>query len=66
MKNQRSNLARVFTVGAALATLALLPSELGAEDLSSASFRLRGGTLSGGGEVGLQSSSPTPAIGSGG
>jgi hypothetical protein len=46
--------------------LALLASESGAADLTSASFHLRGVTLSGGGGVALESTAPTPTIGSGG
>jgi hypothetical protein len=46
--------------------LAFLPQASRAEDLTSTSYRLRGGTLSGGGEADLQSTAPTPAIGSAG
>ena len=67
MNHQTRNLARtlVATVGV-LVALTLLAGESSAEDLTSASYRLRGGTLSGGGEVNLQSTAPVPAIGSAG
>jgi len=66
MNHQARNLACVFAAVVLLAALALLAGESTAEDLTSASFRLRGGTLSGGGEVALQSTAPVPAIGSAG
>jgi hypothetical protein len=55
-----------FAGAVALLLLALLPRATNAEDLTSASFRLRGSTLSGGGEVALQSTAPSPTIGSAG
>jgi hypothetical protein len=51
---------------AALVALLLLAAASNADDLTSMSYRLRGGTLSGGGEVALQSTAPSPTIGSGG
>jgi hypothetical protein len=66
MRHQILDLSRTLAVAAALMALALLAHESSAADLTSASFRLRGGTLSGGGEVALQSTAPVPAIGSGG
>ena len=65
MKHQILALARILVAAAALVALALLVAGVSsAEDLASTSFRLRGGTLSGGGEVALQG--PGPLIGSGG
>ncbi len=67
MIHQTRNLARTLVATAAvLVALTLLPDGLSAEDLTSESFRLRGGTLSGGGEVALQSTAPVPVIGSAG
>jgi hypothetical protein len=57
---------RIAATAALLAALALLALQSSAEDLTSASFVLRGGTLSGGGGVDLQSTAPAPAIGSAG
>ena len=58
---------RCLAAAATLMTLALLAhGSSNAEDLTSASFALRGGALSGGGGVDLQSTAPTPAIGSAG
>ncbi len=56
----------LIATAAVLVALTLLSHESSAEDLTSASYRLRGGTLSGGGEVGLQSTAPVPVIGSAG
>jgi hypothetical protein len=67
MNHLTRNAARsLVATAAALLVLALLPQEMGAEDLTSVSYRLRGGTLSGGGEVALRSTAPVPSIGSGG
>jgi hypothetical protein len=67
MKHQTRNLARsLVSTAAVLVALGLLPDGLSAEDLTSASYRLHGGTLSGGGEVALQSTAPVPTIGSAG
>ena len=67
MKHQSRNRARnLVSTAALLAALVLLPHESSAGDLTSANLRLRGGTLSGGGEVDLQSTAPTPEIGSAG
>ena len=62
MNHQARNLARTLAAAAALVALALLPHQLSAEDLTSASFLLRGGTLSGGGEVDLVSTAPVPSV----
>jgi len=67
MNHQTRNPARSLVATAAvLVALTLLPHESSAEDLTSASYRLRGSTLSGGGEVDLQSTAPVPVIGSAG
>jgi hypothetical protein len=66
MNHQTRNLARILAALATLAPLLLFSHGLSAEDLTSASYRLRGGTLSGGGEVALRSTAPVPAIGSAG
>ena len=66
MRNETHDPILALTGAAALLLLSLLPFESRAEDLTSASFRLRGGTLSGGGEIALQSTAPTPTIGSAG
>ena len=62
-RNSSPSLAATVVV---IAALALVAHQSSAEDLTSASYRLRGGTLSGGGEVALQSTAPTPTIGSAG
>jgi hypothetical protein len=66
MRGRIHYLALALAGTATLLLLALLPRPSNAEDLTSASYRLRGGTLSGGGEVALQSTAPVPAIGSAG
>jgi hypothetical protein len=67
MNHQTRSLApSLGAVATALLTLVLLAAASNADDLSSTSYRLRGGTLSGGGGVDLQSTAPTPAIGSAG
>ena len=67
MSHQTRNIAHSFVSAAAvLVALTLFPHDSSAEDLTSASYWLRGGTLSGGGEVDLQSTAPVPAIGSAG
>jgi hypothetical protein len=67
MNVQTRSLAGSLVVTAALlSVLALFALQSSAEDLTSASYRLRGGTLSGGGGVALQSTAPAPAIGSAG
>ena len=67
MNHQTRNFTRsLVATAAALLVLALLPHGLSAEDLTSTSYRLRGGTLSGGGEVDLQSTAPGSLIGSAG
>jgi hypothetical protein len=67
MKRHTGNLAvNLVATAVALVTLVLLSAASRAEDLVSTSLLLRGGTLSGGGEVALQSTAPTPTIGSGG
>ena len=65
MNDQTRNVARsLIATAAALMALVVLSHELSAEDLTSASYRLRGGTLSGVGEVALQSTDPGSMIGS--
>jgi hypothetical protein len=49
---------------AVLVAVALLPVAVTAHDLTSAGVRLRGGTLSGGGEISLHSTAPGSFIGS--
>ncbi len=66
MRNETHYLAQALAAAAALLASSFLSHASGAEDLTSTSYRLRGGTLSGGGEVALQSTAPTPAIGSAG
>ena len=66
MRRETHRLALALAGAAALLLLALLPRASNAEDLTSTSYRLRGGTLSGGGDANLQSTNPTPAIGSAG
>ena len=52
MNDQNRRTVRILVATAALlAALALLALQSSAEDLTSASYRLRGGTLSGGGGV---------------
>ena len=64
MKLETHHLVHALVLAVALVLAALLPHQSSAEDLTSASYRLRGGTLSGGGEVDLQSTAPAPSIGS--
>jgi len=66
MNHQICNLARTLAAIGTLVPLVFLSHESSAEDLTSVSYRLRGGTLSGGGEVALQSTAPVPSIGSAG
>jgi hypothetical protein len=66
MKNGIRQFLLALAAAVILVPVVLLALQSSAEDLTSASFRLRGGTLSGGGEVDLQSTAPTPAIGSAG
>jgi hypothetical protein len=67
MNHQTRSLApSLGAVATVLLTLLFLAAASNGEDLTSASYRLRGGTLSGGGEVDLQSTALTPAIGSAG
>jgi len=63
MRHQTLDIASTLAAAAALVALALLPHGSSAEDLTSESFRLRGGTPSGGGAVGLESTAASPGIG---
>jgi hypothetical protein len=66
MKRKNQHAVRSVIAAVSVVALALLAGVSSAADLVSASFLLRGGTLSGGGEVALQSTASTPTIGSGG